>query len=392
MKHAWANTLLLVLVLVELVTGFLGLVSGSADEAAFMATHRIAGYGILTVLLWKVQVALLSLRRRRGATPRAATVALAALLLMTLGLGMAWSWTGAYVFAGFSGVSWHIYVGAAIVPVLLWHSWHYTRGLSVGASADRRTFLRLAGIAVLGAALWQASELVARSTLLAGARRRFTGSYSAGGNRDGKFPVVSCLNDRPPATKLDRWRLTVRGAVSSAAQWSYQDLTPILEMAATIDCTGGWYSRQEWGGAPLADILDRSGPNPTAASVTVTSATGYYRRFSMEEARTYLLATQVGGRPLTAGHGSPLRLVAPGKRGFEWVKWVDTIEVNESPKWLQWCEGRRDNVPPGRSSAEVWRLKTVPPVAFNQERQNLIEGGLDVQGGACTCEFAGLAL
>ena len=56
------------------------------------------------------------------------------------------------------------------------------------------------------------------------------------------------------------------------------------------------------------------------------------------------------------------------------------------------CEGRRDNVPPGRSSAEVWRLKTVPPVAFNQERQNLIEGGLDVQGGACTCEFAGLAL
>ena len=45
------------------------------------------------------------------------------------------------------------------------------------------------------------------------------------------------------------------------------------------------------------------------------------------------------------------------------------------------CEGRRDNVPPGRSSAEVWRLKTVPPVAFNQERQNLIEGGLDVQGG-----------
>ncbi len=29
----------------------------------------------------------------------------------------------------------------------------------------------------------------------------------------------------------------------------------------------------------------------------------------------------------------------------------------------------------------MWRLKTVPPVAFNQERQNLIEGGLDVQCG-----------
>jgi hypothetical protein len=35
----------------------------------------------------------------------------------------------------------------------------------------------------------------------------------------------------------------------------------------------------------------------------------------------------------------------------------------------------------GGSRAEKWRLKIVPPVAFNQERLNLTEGGLDVQGG-----------
>jgi hypothetical protein len=35
----------------------------------------------------------------------------------------------------------------------------------------------------------------------------------------------------------------------------------------------------------------------------------------------------------------------------------------------------------GGSRAEIWRLKTVPPIAFNQERPNLTEGGLDVQGG-----------
>ena len=35
----------------------------------------------------------------------------------------------------------------------------------------------------------------------------------------------------------------------------------------------------------------------------------------------------------------------------------------------------------GGSRAEMWRLKTVPPVTFNQERLNLTEGGLDVQGG-----------
>ena len=65
-------------------------------------------------------------------------------------------------------------------------------------------------------------------------------------------------------------------------------------------------------------------------------------------------------------------------------------KVGKDTMLAQICEGRRDNVPPGRSSAEVWRLKTVPPVAFNQERQNLIEGGLDVQGGDVPASSQGL--
>ena len=328
--------LLLVLVLVELLTGFVGLVSGSADQAAFMATHRIAGYGILILLLWKAQLALRSLRRRRRAAPRTATIALSGLLFVTLGLGLAWSWAGSYVFAGFSGVSWHIYAGAALAPVLVWHSWHYTRGLAVGASVDRRSFLRLAATAVLGAALWQASELIVRTSALAGAGRRFTGSYRAAARDDGAFPVVSWLNDTAPSVDVDRWTLTVRGDVERDIEWRHRDLQPTAEIAAVIDCTGGWYSSQLWRGVPLADILEEARPSPVAASVTVKSATGYYRRFSLDEARRYLLATHVGGEPLAAGHGFPLRLVAPGKRGFEWVKWVSSIEVTRTPKWLQW--------------------------------------------------------
>jgi Oxidoreductase molybdopterin binding domain len=48
-----------------------------------------------------------------------------------------------------------------------------------------------------------------------------------------------------------------------------------------------------------------------------------------------LLATHVGDRPLSAGHGFPLRLVAPGRRGYWWVKWVDRVELRETPWWWQ---------------------------------------------------------
>ncbi len=57
--------------------------------------------------------------------------------------------------------------------------------------------------------------------------------------------------------------------------------------------------------------------------------TGYYRRFSLEEADAYLPATRVGGEALPHSHGHLPRLVAPGRKG---VKWFDRIEVNYTGK------------------------------------------------------------
>ena len=147
--------------------------------------------------------------------------------------------------------------------------------------------------------------------------------------------MVSWLNDQAPNIDRTSWRLTVGGAVRNEITLAYDNLDSTSETTATIDCTGGWYSEQAWSGLPLAELLKAADPTPRASSITVTSATGYYRRFSLEEAEGYMLATRIGGAELSRGHGFPARLVAPGKRGFEWVKWVTRIEVNESPKWLQ---------------------------------------------------------
>ena len=335
MKFPWANTLLLALILAELVSGFFGLVSGSPDRAVFIQTHRVAGYSIVVVLIWKGVNILFSLRWRRPAVPRIASLILLVTLFATLGLGYAWAFAGSFAFGLFSGMSWHIYVGAALVPVLVWHSLYHTRGLPITFWADRRSFLRLAGLGIMGLALWQVGERGTRLLGLSGAGRRFTGSYEARRRVDGSFPVVSWLNDRPAPIDLTGWTLTIGGAVEHERVLSYEDLAADAELTATIDCTGGWYSTQVWRGVPVAKLLKLAAPTSGASSVTFTSATGYYRRFSMDEAAGYLLATHVGGKKLSHGHGHPARLVAAGKRGFEWVKWVRHIEVNEGPKWLQ---------------------------------------------------------
>ena len=336
MKTPWANTILLALLLVELASGFFGLVSGSQNDALFIVVHRVGGFAILVVLVWKTAIIVASVRRRRSGPRQYASLALATVLAAALALGFAWSYAGPFEFAWFSGLSWHIYVGAALAPVLVWHAFVYAKGMGPSFWAQRRWFLRLAGIAVAGVALTQAAEAASAFTRAEGSRRRFTGSYDAAARRRTEgFPVVSWLNDSAPDIDADSWKLTVTGAVDRELTLGYPDLGSSEEVTAVIDCTGGWYSSQSWRGFRVGDLLDEASPSQNAASITVTSATGYYRRFSMDEARESLLATHVAGSPLSRGHGYPLRLVAPGKRGFEWVKWVTAIEVNESPKWLQ---------------------------------------------------------
>ena len=335
MRYPWANTLLLALIAVELVSGFFGLVSNSPDEAAFILAHRIAGWGIVVVLGWKVVNVAASLRWRRNAAPRTASIVLAVALTVTLALGFIWSFVGPVSFWLFSGVSWHIYIGGALIPILIWHAIYHTRGFPLRFWADRRTFLRFAGLAIASVALWRAGEVAASVGGLSGASRRFTGSYEARSFSGNAFPLTSWFNDNPKPVNPNLWRLNIGGAVENPVSLRYEDISADTERTATLDCTGGWHSTQIWRGAALSTLLQRARPDENSSSVTIRSVTGYYRKFSMTEANDYIIATQVGDETLSHGHGFPARLVAHDKRGFEWVKWITEIEVNRTGKWLQ---------------------------------------------------------
>ncbi len=116
-------------------------------------------------------------------------------------------------------------------------------------------------------------------------------------------------------------------------------------LVATLDCTGGFYSRQRWSGVQHARLLERAGPLPEASYVRVISHTGYRWSFELRDARTLLLATSVGGEPLSHEHGAPARLVAPGRRRFQWVKWVVRVELHGGPD-------------PGAAASTVWSSLT----------------------------------
>jgi DMSO/TMAO reductase YedYZ molybdopterin-dependent catalytic subunit len=47
------------------------------------------------------------------------------------------------------------------------------------------------------------------------------------------------------------------------------------------------------------------------------------------------LAIAYQGVPLLPAYGAPVRLVAPHRRGFWWVKWVASVELSDLPAWGQ---------------------------------------------------------
>lgn len=337
MKTPWVNTLLLLVLIGQVVSGYLGMVNNERPFQWVLWLHSIGAYAIVALLYWKASIIFDAVRRKSvWSWQRLLFVFTLLLLLATLLLGIAWTFGGPYYFLQISGVSWHIYLAVPLMALMVWHAWQMRFIFRINESRDRGTFLRAAVLASLGLLFWQVGKQTQQIIPLPGATRRFTGSYPRG-LVDGRFPVVSWINDNPPPIDPTGWRLSVSGAVKATQQYSYDDLRrrPPVALDATLDCTGGWYTTQTWRGVSLSTLLAEADPLAGAASVTVESVTGYKRRFSLREADRYILALDVRGAPLSHGHGFPLRLVAHDKRGVEWVKWITNVRVNTTSKWWQ---------------------------------------------------------
>jgi DMSO/TMAO reductase YedYZ molybdopterin-dependent catalytic subunit len=225
----------------------------------------------------------------------------------------------------------HVIAALLLVPIALVHllprRWRLLRppGRRAGDGVlTRRTALATLGVGALGLAAWLAANGV---EALTGGARRFTGSRFL--SQGGVPPPTTFFGESVEPVDGAAWRLRVHGAVARPVTLGLAELTALGEedeSAAVLDCTGGWALRTTWRGVRLGRVLDTAGVD-AARQVTVRSITGWYARMPVSEARDALLAVSVAGQPLPHGNGAPCRLVAPDRRGLEWVKWVTEVEV-----------------------------------------------------------------
>src|SRR3989440_856937 len=313
--------------------GVISLLSGLPQEWFIFALHGIAGLWLLLLLWGKVRPVWSRLIHPRRWDRRPIYGLLALLLVtVTLGAGTWWVAGGDVYFAGFNLLNWHIALGLGITAAIVLHMFARAKRLRKRDIAGRRQVLYFSAMLLAGVALWPGQQLTERILNLPGARRRFTGSRESGSYAGNVFPTSSWVADAPRPLDAQTWRLSLGGAVTTPRDFSYDELVTVHdEEEATLDCTGGFYSTQHWRGIPVGRLLDQAALHTEARYVSFISVTSYRWSLPLEEARTALLATHVGEEPLSHEHGFPLRLVSPGRRGFEWVKWITSIEVLTEP-------------------------------------------------------------
>lgn len=327
-------------------TGVMTLFAGQQGDAWIFALHGAGGFALAAVLSSKLRRVWRRLvdpaRWDRGTAAGAAAVTVVAATLLS-GLG---SSSGARLSAaGYNLLNWHFALWVVLTIAVAVHAVVRAKPLRRRDLAGRRQFLQAGAIAAGSYLVWELQRPLSAWFGLRGARRRVTGSYEAGSFAGNAFPATSWVADRPRPLHEASYRLELRGLVARPLRLPLAELRAGDSLVATLDCTGGFYSRQRWSGVRLARLLERAGPLPAASHVRVISHTGYRWSFELGDARRLLLATGVGAEALSHEHGAPVRLVAPGRRGFEWVKWVVRVELHDGPD-------------PGAPASTVWSSLT----------------------------------
>jgi DMSO/TMAO reductase YedYZ molybdopterin-dependent catalytic subunit len=227
-------------------------------------------------------------------------------------------------------------------------------------STDRRSFLRLVGIAGAAAVVAGVGARVVTAAASAVTAVREAVVLPTPAATAAPIPATGILDDiegissyvtsnddfyridtalSVPSVDPADWSLKITGMVEEEITLTWDELLalPLEEHLVTLSCVsnevgGDLIGTALWLGYPIRDLLARARPTAGADMVLSRSIDGFTASSPLEvltdEGRASLLAVGMNGQPLPVEHGFPVRMVVPGLYGYvSATKWVTELKV-----------------------------------------------------------------
>lgn len=142
----------------------------------------------------------------------------------------------------------------------------------------------------------------------------------------------------------DTYVLTVDGLVDHPLSLTYADLQALPQESRLVilNCVEGWSFTAKWTGPTLASIFEQAGVQPDAKTVIFYSADDSAGFTSLDLdyilGNSTIIALKLNDITLPADRGFPFQVVAEGKFGYKWAKWVQRIELSSSEDFRGYWE------------------------------------------------------
>ena len=144
----------------------------------------------------------------------------------------------------------------------------------------------------------------------------------------------------------DTYRLAVDGLVDNPLNLTYADLLsfPMESRLATLHCVEGWSFIAKWTGPTLASIFEAVKVQPSATTVIFYTADDSVGYTSLDLLyildKDIMIALKLNDVTLPPDRGFPFQVVAEGKYGYKWAKWVTRIELSDNENFRGYWESR----------------------------------------------------
>lgn len=142
---------------------------------------------------------------------------------------------------------------------------------------------------------------------------------------------------------VSSYRLVVTGLVQNQTVYTYDGIVnnhTSYEKVVKLECVEGWEVTALWQGVRVKDLLEEAGYDQSAQVVIFYAQDGYTTSLPLSYivGNNIMIAYKVNNVTLPAREGFPFQLVAEGKYGYKWIKWITRIEVSNDTSFRGYWE------------------------------------------------------